>query len=80
MAWGANLTRLAHELGVRVCAGTDMMGDPAVDSVPNIHRYGLYVCSLIPSKPSTIHIWWLFPGLSKHHPPRGRIEGGGLKG
>jgi imidazolonepropionase-like amidohydrolase len=36
-AWGAAVTRLAHERGVLVDAGTDGMGSPA-DTVPNVHR------------------------------------------
>jgi imidazolonepropionase-like amidohydrolase len=36
-AWGAAVTRLAHERGVLVDAGTDGMGS-AADTVPNVHR------------------------------------------
>ncbi len=35
--WGAAVTRLAHERGVLVDAGTDGMGSPG-DTVPNVHR------------------------------------------
>jgi len=35
--WGAAVTRLAHERGVLVDAGTDGMGSPD-DTVPNLHR------------------------------------------
>jgi imidazolonepropionase-like amidohydrolase len=35
--WTANVTRLANQLGVRVVAGTDDMGDPAQDQLPLIH-------------------------------------------
>jgi len=35
--WGAAVTRLAHERGVLVDAGTDGMGSPD-DTVPNVHR------------------------------------------
>ncbi len=35
--WGAAVTRIAHERGVLVDAGTDGMGSPA-DTVPNVHR------------------------------------------
>lgn len=60
VAWGANVTGLAHELGVRVCAGTDMMGDPAVDPVPNIHKYGLFHVPTVPN----VHMWGLYMGAS----------------
>jgi len=35
--WGAAVTRIAHERGVLVDAGTDGMGSPD-DTVPNVHR------------------------------------------
>jgi imidazolonepropionase-like amidohydrolase len=35
--WGAAVTRIAHERGVLVDAGTDNMGSPE-DTVPNVHR------------------------------------------
>lgn len=37
VAWGGAVTRIAHERGVLVDAGTDGMGSPA-DTVPNIYR------------------------------------------
>jgi imidazolonepropionase-like amidohydrolase len=36
-AWGAAVTRIAHDRGVLVDAGTDDMGSPD-DTVPNVHR------------------------------------------
>ncbi|HUK16891.1 MAG TPA: amidohydrolase family protein [Bryobacteraceae bacterium] len=36
--WTAAVTRRAHQLGVRLAAGTDSFGNPARDAMPNIHR------------------------------------------
>ncbi len=36
--WTAAVTRRAHQLGVRLAAGTDSFGNPARDRMPNIHR------------------------------------------
>lgn len=36
-AWGEAVTRIAHQRGVLVDAGTDAMGEPD-DTVPNLHR------------------------------------------
>jgi len=36
--WTAAVTRKAHQLGVRLAAGTDSFGNPARDAMPNIHR------------------------------------------
>jgi imidazolonepropionase-like amidohydrolase len=36
--FAAAVTRRAHQLGVPLAAGTDSFGNPARDSVPNIHR------------------------------------------
>jgi imidazolonepropionase-like amidohydrolase len=36
-AWGYAITRRAHEMGVPILAGTDLMGDTLVDSLPFLH-------------------------------------------
>jgi len=35
--WTANVTRLANQMGVRIVAGTDDMGEPDKDKLPLIH-------------------------------------------
>jgi imidazolonepropionase-like amidohydrolase len=36
--WSFEVTRRARELGVRVAAGTDSMGGPGRDALPNLHK------------------------------------------
>lgn len=36
-AWGRAITKRAHEMGVPILAGTDGLGNPERDDVPNIH-------------------------------------------
>jgi imidazolonepropionase-like amidohydrolase len=37
VSWTLGVTKRAHELGVKVVAGTDSMGGPGRDALPNLH-------------------------------------------
>jgi imidazolonepropionase-like amidohydrolase len=37
-AWTIAVTRRAHQMGIRLAAGTDSFGNPARDAAPNIHQ------------------------------------------
>jgi imidazolonepropionase-like amidohydrolase len=51
--WTTAVTRRAHEMGIRLAAGTDSFGNPSRDAAPNIHqemRLLVEKCGLTPAE------------------------------